>query len=81
VNFYNREYPVHFSPWNYQEVFYATRNSETFVNTTTVVGNLISRTEEEGGWTIGAANGTSRLGMNNMLIEGNINVQVSGIAY
>lgn len=60
-----------------KEVFYATQNSETFVETSSVVSNQIERTEEEGGWSIGVANGTnSTVGMNNMLIEGNTNVTV-----
>jgi len=55
-----------------------TDNSATFVDTTSIINNQIERTPEEGGWTIGAANGiNTTLGMNNMLIENNTNVQVS----
>jgi hypothetical protein len=62
-----------------QEVFYATQNSKTFVESSSVVFNQIERTEGEGGWSIGVANGTtSTVGMNNMLIEGNTNVKVRG---
>lgn len=54
-----------------------TDNSELAVETSSVVFNQIERTEEEGGWSIGSARGiNSTLGMNNMLIEGNTNVQV-----
>lgn len=58
------------------EVFFATDNSELFVETSSVVFNEIVRTEEEGGWSIGSVRGTnSTVGMNNMRIEGNANVQ------
>lgn len=62
----------------HQEVFFVTDNSETFVDTSSVINNRIERTAEESGWTIAAANGTnSTIGMNNMLIENNTNVKVS----
>jgi len=48
------------------------------VNTTSVVTNRIQRTDEEGGWTIGAANGTnSVVRLENVTIAGNTNIQVS----
>lgn len=63
---------------NLSEVFFASDNSGTFVDTTSVVNNQIGRSSEETGWIIGSANGTNTtFGMNNMLIEANTNIRVS----
>lgn len=63
---------------HHQEVFFVTANSETFVETSSVINNQIERATEESGWTIAAANGTNTtLGMSNMLVENNTNVKVS----